>query len=161
MTSSTPGPSPSPPPRPRLDAATVSALQAALAAEHAAVWAYGLIAAYLPVERAEAVADAVATHRARRDATERLLTDAGVGPVTAEPAYRVPEPVDGPADAQRLAVTAETDTAQTWRSAIERSSLRQVRAAALEALTGAAVRAARWRAAAGDETVTVPFPGKP
>ncbi len=157
MTSPTPSPTSGPTP----DGATIAALQAALAAEHAAVWAYGLIAAYLPAARGEAVADAVAAHRARRDATERLLSGAGVPPVTAEPAYLVPQPVDGPTGALRLAVTAETDTAQAWRSAIERSSLRQVRAAALDALTGAAVRAARWRAAAGDETVTVPFPGKP
>ncbi len=140
-------------------AATIAALQAALAAEHAAVWAYGLIAAYLPAEFAGAVAEAAMAHRARRDATERLLSDVGVEPVAAEPAYRVPAPVDGTAGALRLAVTAETDAAQTWRSAIERSSVPRVRAAALDALTGAAVRAARWRDRAGDETVTVPFPG--
>jgi rubrerythrin len=156
VTSPTPGPAPE-----SYSAATIAALQAALAAEHAAVWAYGLIAAYLPAERAEAVADAATAHRARRDATERLLSGAGVEPVPAEPAYRVPAPVDDPADALRLAVTAETDTAETWRSAIERSPLHPVRAAALDALTGAAVRAARWRAMAGDEIVTVAFPGKP
>lgn len=155
MTSLTPSPAPE-----SYSAAAIAALQAALAAEHAAVWAYGLIAAYLPAERAEAVADAATAHRARRDATERLLSGAGIEPVAAEPAYRVPAPVDDPADALRLAVTAETDTAETWRSAIERSSLRPVRAAALDALTGAAVRAARWRDMAGDETVTVAFPGK-
>lgn len=155
MTSPAPGPPPA-----GYSADTIAALQAALAAEHAAVWAYGLIAAYLPAG-GEVVADAATAHRARRDATERLLSDAGVEPVSAEPAYRVPVPVDGPADALRLAVTAETDTAQTWRSAIERSALPDVRAAALDALTGAAVRAARWRAEAEEETVTVPFPGTP
>lgn len=152
-------PAPDPPPT-DYTTDTVAAMQAALAAEHAAVWAYGLIAAHLPA-RSEAVADAATAHRARRDTTERLLSDAGVEPVSAEPAYQVPLPVDGPGGALRLAVTAETDTAQTWRSTIERSTLPDVRAAALDALTGAAVRAARWRAEAGQQTVTVPFPGTP
>ncbi len=153
-----------PVPRPEpgsLGAATVAALQAALAAEHAAVWAYGLVAAYLPASRAAAVDEALAAHRARRDATERLLADAGVEPVPAQPGYRVPGPVDGAQHAMRLAVTAETDTAETWRAVIERTSLPGLRAAALDALTGAAVRAARWRAAAGEPAVTVAFPGRP
>lgn len=153
MTSPVPGPAP--------DAGTIAALQAALAAEHAAVWAYGVVTAYLPAWHGAAVAGAVAAHRARRDALERLLSDAGVEPVAAEPGYRVPGPVDGADGALRLAVTAETDTAQTWRAVIERSTLPHVRTVALDALTGAAVRAARWRATAGERVVTVPFPGTP
>lgn len=151
----------SPADRPAPDAGTIAALQAALAAEHAAVWAYGVVAAYLPAQRSAAVAGAVTAHRARRDALERLLSDAGAEPVAAEPGYRVPGPVDGADGALRLAVTAETDTAQTWRATIERSTLPEVRATALDALTGAAVRAARWRAAAGERPVTVAFPGTP
>jgi len=137
----------------------VAALQTALATEHAAVWAYGLVSAFLPAELAAQVDEAAAAHRARRDATERMLTDAGVKPAPAEPAYRTPGPVTDDAEALVLAVTAETDTAAAWRSVIERGA--RGRSAALDALVGAAVRASRWRAAAGVPTLTVPFPGTP
>ncbi|MQA14634.1 MAG: DUF4439 domain-containing protein [Pseudonocardiaceae bacterium] len=143
------------------DATIVAALQAALATEHAAVWAYGVVAAFAADRRDAAVAEATATHRSRRDATERLLSDAGVDPVPAEPGYRVPVPVTDPVSAVQLAVTVETDTAQVWRAVIERSSATGVRSAALEALTGAAVRATRWRAVLEDTPPTVPFPGRP
>ncbi len=140
----------------------VDALQSALAAEHAAVWAYGLAGAFLAGEPAGQLAEAAAAHRARRDATERALLDAGAQPVPAEPGYRTPEPVTDAASALRLAITVETDAAEAWRSVIERSpSEADVRRAALDALTEAAVRATRWRATAGDTPLTVTFPGTP
>lgn len=140
---------------------TVAALQTALATEHAAVWAYGVVGALLPPEHRSQVEEAAAAHRARRDTTERLLAGAGTEPVPAEASYRTPQPVTGPAEALTLAVTAETDTAEAWRSAIERSTGKRVRGPALDALVGAAVRASRWRAVAGTPPLTVPFPGTP
>lgn len=142
-----------------MDAGTVGALQTALATEHAAVWAYGVVSAFLPTELAAQVDEAAAAHRARRDATERMLADAGVEPVPAEPAYRTPGPVTDPAGALELAVAAEGDTAGAWRSVIERGT--EGRSPALDALVGAAVRASRWRAVAGAPALTVPFPGAP
>ena len=140
----------------------VDALQPALATEHAAVWAYRLAAAFLADSLAEQQAEAAAAHRARRDATERVLLDAGVQPVPPEPGYLTPEPVTDVASALRLATTVETDAAEAWRSVIERSPAEQpLRAAALDALTAAAVRATRWRAVAGVEPPTVSFPGAP
>lgn len=140
----------------------VDALQPALAAEHAAVWAYGLAGAFMAEELAGQLAEAAAAHRARRDATERMLIDAGVLPVQAEPGYLTPEPVTDAVSALRLAVTVETDAAAAWRSVIERSPAEPgLRGAALDGLTGAAVRSARWRAAAGSVPSTVPFPGAP
>jgi len=140
----------------------VDALQPALAAEHAAVWAYGLAGAFLADSLAEQQAEAAAAHRARRDATERMLLDAGAQPVPPEPGYLTPEPVTDAASALRLAITVETDAAEAWRSVIERSPADPaLRRSALDALTAAAVRATRWRAAAGDEPPTVTFPGAP
>lgn len=145
----------------------VEALQSALAAEHAAVWAYGLVGAFLADRLAGQLAEVTVAHRAHRDTTERILLDAGHQPVPAEPGYLVPQPVTDDASALRLAVTAETDAAAAWRSVIEHSATEHdpaepdVRNLALEALTGAAVRAARWRAAAGIAPPTVPFPGAP
>jgi hypothetical protein len=135
------------------------ALQAALAAEHAAIWAYGLAAAFLTEPLVSQLVEATAAHRARRDATERALIDADALPVPAEPAYLTP-PVRDTTSAVRLAITAETDAAAAWRSVVERSPAEHgLRKAALDALVGSAVRAARWRAAAGDDRPTVPFPG--
>lgn len=140
----------------------VDAVQPALAAEHAAVWAYGLAGAFLSDAMAEQLAEAAAAHRARRDATERALLDAGAQPVPPEPGYLTPEPVTDAGSALRLAITVETDAARAWRSVIERSPAEPgLRSAALQALTGAAVRATRWRVVAGDQPATVAFPGAP
>ncbi len=140
----------------------VDALQAALAAEHAAVWVYGLAGAFVPDALAGQLDEAAAAHQARRDATERTLIDAGARPVPAEPGYLTPEPVTDAASALRLVITAETDAAATWRSVVERSPAELgLREAALDALTQAAVRATRWRATAGITPLTVPFPGTP
>ncbi len=144
-----------------LDATTVAALQTALATEHAAVWCYGLVTAFVPGDLATQVAEAGGGHRAGPDGPERVLTDAGVEPVPAEPAYRTPSPVTDTASAVALAVTAESDTAEAWRSVIERTDGPPTRSSALAALVGAAVRAARWRQTGGAPLLTVPFPGAP
>ncbi|MGH3917235.1 MAG: ferritin-like domain-containing protein [Pseudonocardiaceae bacterium] len=140
----------------------VEALQSALAAEHAAVWAYGLTSAFLADELASQLAEAAAAHRARRDGAEQMLVDAGALPVPAEPGYLTPEPITDNASALRLAITVETDTAAAWRSVIERSPAEPgLRQAALDALIAAAVQAAHWRTTAHSAPATVPFPGAP
>ncbi|HET9118613.1 MAG TPA: ferritin-like domain-containing protein [Pseudonocardiaceae bacterium] len=140
----------------------VEALQRALAAEHAAMWVYGVAGAFLPSGLTSRLDEAATEHQARRDATERVLIGAGVPPVPAEPGYLTPEPVTDAASALRLVITAENDAAAAWRSVVERSPADpNLRGSALEALTAAAVRAARWRATAGTTPLTVPFPGAP
>jgi hypothetical protein len=140
----------------------VGALQGALAAEHAAMWVYGVAGAFVPSGLAGRLDEAATAHQARRDATERVLIDAGVPPVPPEPGYLTPEPVTDAASALRLVITAETDAAAAWRSVVERSPADPyVRGSALEALTAAAVRATRWRVTVGMDPVTVPFPGAP
>jgi Domain of unknown function (DUF4439) len=140
----------------------VAAVQGALAAEHAAIWVYGVVEAFVPGALNRQLEEAATAHQARRDATERVLTDAGVPPASPEPGYLTPEPVTDAASALRLAITAESDAAAAWRSVIERSPVHLgLRAAALDALTVAALWATRWRATAGTSPVTVPFPGAP
>lgn len=140
----------------------VGALQGALAAEHAAVWVYGVAGAFISGELGGRVDEAATAHQARRDATERMLIDAGAPPVPAAPGYLTPDPVTDAASALRLVIIAETDTAAAWRSVVERSPADPgLRWAALDALTTAAVRATRWRAVAGTAPMTVPFPGAP
>lgn len=140
----------------------VDALQDALAAEHAAIWVYGLSGAFMPDALNDRLAEATTAHQVRRDATERMLIDASAQPVPAEPGYLTPEPVTDASSAIRLAITAETDAAAAWRAVVELSPADpDLRAAALDALTEAAVRATRWRATAGATPLTVPFPGAP
>ncbi|HEY0357304.1 MAG TPA: ferritin-like domain-containing protein [Mycobacteriales bacterium] len=134
-------------------------LGTALAAEHAAVYAYGVLGARLTgAARRDAVA-AEAAHRARRDGLLRRLAGGGEPPAPAAPAYTLPFPVTDAASALRLAVLVEERTAAAWRAAVPGTG-RADRTTAVTALTDCAVRAARWRRRADPATpATVPFPG--
>ncbi|MFL6142135.1 MAG: ferritin-like domain-containing protein [Labedaea sp.] len=137
------------------------AVQQALGAEHAALWVYGLVSAFLPPAFDAATLDGTTAHRARRDGTERLLAAAGTTPRPAEPAYLTPKPITDQASALAVLVTAETDAAVAWRAVLERTDDATLRTAALAALTSAAVRATRWRKAAGLVPAAPPLPGLP
>lgn len=132
-------------------------LTAALAAEYAAIFAYGPIGVRLTgAEQAEARA-AEAAHRRLRDALV-LTLDAAALP-TAAPAYALPEPVADRAAALRVAIEVERRAAAVWRAALPATTGGQ-RRQALDALTGCAIRATRWRRFADTAPLTVPFPGK-
>ena len=88
-------------------AGPVSALQAALTAEHAAVYGYGVVGAHLTGSRqATATSDWVA-HQEARDTLEAMLQARGAQPVAAAVAYRLPVAVRTPAQAASLAVLLE------------------------------------------------------
>ena len=132
------------------DPDTAAAVQAALGAEHAAIWCYGLATAFLPSALDE---------RARVD-SGALLTEAGLRPVPAEPAYRTPTPVSDPASATALALAAESDAAAAWRSVLERCDDAGLRRAALDGLSDAALRGAFWAGRSGTRPVVPDFPGR-
>lgn len=136
------------------------ALQAALDAEHAAVYSYGVIAAYANIDRARLVAEFSAAHRARRDATADLIRAGGTEPDAPAAAYPPPFTVDDPIPAAKLAVAVETDAAAVWRAVAEHAGTDEVRGIAVEALTEAALRRARWQAILGANPSTVAFPGR-
>lgn len=144
-----------------LPADGAEAVQQALGAEHAAVWVYGLVSAFLPANLDAPTLEGMTGHRSRRDATERLLAAGGATPRPAEPAYVTPQPVTDQASALAVLVTAEVDAGVAWRAVLERTDDAVVRTFALEGLTGAAVRAARWRKVAGVAPVAPPMPGVP
>ncbi|WP_216216297.1 ferritin-like domain-containing protein [Amycolatopsis aidingensis] len=146
---------------PELPEEAEQALQQALAAEHAAVWVYGLVAAYLPADFDRGVREGAAAHRDRRDAAERVLTAAGATPRPAEPAYPPPEPVTDQPSAMALVVVAETDAAQAWRGVLERTDDPALRSMAADSLLGSATRVTRWRADAGTTPAANPLPGTP
>jgi len=136
----------------------VDAVQTALGTEHAALWTYELVSAFLG-NQAAAVAEGANAHRARRDVTERWLRDHQATPNPPAAAYLPPAPVsDGPSALAAL-VAVEQDTCAAWRGVLERTDEAALRTSALEALTTAAVRATRWRKAAGTTPASITMPG--
>lgn len=136
----------------------VDAVQTALGTEHAALWTYGMVSAFLG-NQAAAVAEGANAHRARRDTTERWLRDKGTTPNPPAAAYLPPSPVsDGPSALAAL-VAVEQDTCAAWRGVLERTDEAALRTSALDALTTAAVRATRWRKAAGTTPASITMPG--
>ncbi|WP_433799241.1 ferritin-like domain-containing protein [Actinomycetospora sp. CA-084318] len=137
----------------------LAATQAALGAEHAAVWCCGLATAFLPASAAQPLADAALAHRQRRDALLARLEASGQQPVPAAAAYATPRPVTDAASAAALLVTAEDDVAGAWRAVLERTDDRDLRTTGVAAMTAATTVGRRWRALAGI-TPTVPtMPG--
>lgn len=135
------------------------ALAAALAAEYAAIFAYGPIGVRLDGSAVGQARAAEAAHRARRDALVLALSELGATPPPAEADYALPFPVTDSANALRLAIEVEERTAAVWRAALPATTGDQ-RGQALEALTDCAVRATRWRRVAGVNPATVAFPGR-
>ena len=138
----------------------MTGLATALAAEHAAIFAYGAIGVRLTGAEQQEARAAEEAHRARRDALIVALATDGDSPPPTEPGYALPFPVTDRASALRLAVHVEERTAAAWRAALRETTGDQ-RAQALDGLIDCAVRATRWRRFAGLTPVTVPFPGRP
>jgi hypothetical protein len=134
------------------DGEELKALQAALAAEHAAVYGYGVVGGRIREERRGEAQSAYDAHRARRDALVREVRDLGGKPVAAAAAYALPFPVPDPAAAVRLAAELEDRVAGVY-SDLVRATGGERRRSAAGALREAAVRAVRWR---GE---SVAFPG--
>jgi hypothetical protein len=145
----------------RIDPESEAALQDALATEHAALWCYSYAVAFLPRDQLAQAREAEQAHRTLRGRIEQTLTQIGARAVSAQPAYATPQPATDGLSAARLLVVAETDALSAWRSVVERTADRELRQAALGALTDGTVRCARWRWAVGDLPAIEPFPGSP
>ncbi|WP_327039302.1 ferritin-like domain-containing protein [Micromonospora maris] len=139
---------------------TEDPLAAALTAEYAAIWAYGPIGVRLADAERKAAVEAEDAHRSRRDALILELSTGGVAVPPDRPGYALPFPVTDRASALRLAVEVEERTAAFWRAVLPASTGAE-RDRALSALIEYAVRATRWRRAAGITPLTVAFPGRP
>jgi hypothetical protein len=145
-----------------LDARTENtALRTALAAEHAAVWGYGVVGAALDPSAQGLAAVSETAHRDVRDRVVELLAQRGAEPVGAEGGYALPFPVLSGTDASALAVVLEDGVAAAWVRVLDQAVERSTRELAVGALTAAEVRAVGWRAAAGQTPSTRAFPGLP
>ncbi|MGV9392308.1 ferritin-like domain-containing protein [Streptomyces olivaceus] len=136
----------------KADDRELDALQAALAAEHAAVYGYGVVGGRIGEERRTEARTAYDAHRARRDSLVRAVRDRGGKPVAAAAGYALPFSVPDAAAAVRLAATLEDRVAGVY-SDLVRAAEDGRRATAAEGLREAAVRAVRWRGG------SVAFPG--
>jgi Domain of unknown function (DUF4439) len=137
-----------------LGAQAVAALQAALAAEQAACYGYGVVGARLNASAAPsqgADTDWVA-HQIARDKLTALISAAGATPTPAPVAYQLPIAVRTAEQARSLAVILEDNVAQAYIGLVALSD-RSLRALGAHELTAAALRAAQWRRG------TVAFPG--
>ena len=135
-------------------ASTLAALQAALAAEQAASYGYGVAGAHLSGPQfAAAAADCVAHERAR-DRISGLIAARGGQPRPAAAAYRLPLAVRTSASARSLAVILERQVAAAYLGlvAVPDPALRRIAATSMR---DCAVRSARWSGRAQA------FPGLP
>ena len=127
-------------PRSRPD---IAALEAALAAEQAASYGYGIVGSHLTgVKFAAAAADCVKHERAR-DSLTGMIAARGGQPHPAAAAYRMPIKVSTAAQARSLAILLERQVAAAYLSlvAVSDPALRRF---AADRMRAAAVRAARW-----------------
>ncbi|MBT0568405.1 ferritin-like domain-containing protein [Williamsia sp. CHRR-6] len=135
------------------------AIVAAIGAQDAAIFTYGIAAAYAAAGRRSTLDEYLAEHRSRRDELARLLAAAQVAVPVAAPGYVLPVEVTGPTGAVQAMLAAEQDCARAWRSMVERCDQPQQRGTAVAGLSDAARRAATWRLALRITPATVALPG--
>jgi hypothetical protein len=128
--------------------ASVEALQAALRAEHAAVYGYGVVGARSGGSLRLLARSLWNAHRVQRDALAARITAMRAEPEVAAAAYALPVRVTSDRSAAQVAATLENDlvTAYTGLAGADDPALR---AFAARAMQDAMVRAVRWRSEAG------------
>jgi hypothetical protein len=131
---------------------TVRALQAALTAEHATIYGYGIVGAYLSGNSQATATDDWVAHQVARDRLEVMLRSLGAQPAAAAVAYQLPAPVHSASEAVSLAALLEDRIATAYLGlvALSNASIRNFGALQVQA---SALRGAAWRGG------TVAFPG--
>lgn len=137
----------------------IDGLQAALRAEHSAIWGYGVVGAAVSLETRQFVRDVDAAHRAGRDQLADLVRMLGADPEPAEANYELPFPVSDAAAGLALAIHLETGVAQGFAYALSQSESPEAKEFSLAALVDAALRQTSWQQLAGTTPVTPEFPG--
>jgi Domain of unknown function (DUF4439) len=137
-----------------VSAASITALQSALAAENAAIYGYGIVGSMLSGgDQATAMTD-WKQHQEARDTLDAMITKLGATPAPASAVYGLPFPVTNATAARRLAVALEDGVTQAYLGlvAVTDPTLRAFGALAMQP---PAQRAASWRG------TTTAFPGLP
>lgn len=142
-----------------MSAAEIDGLQAALRAEHSAIWGYGIVGASVGLDARLAVRDVEGAHRAQRDELADLIRLRGAEPDPAEANYELPFPVADLAGALQLAALLEAGIAQGYAFAISQAESQRAKVFALAALIDAALRQTTWQQQSGTTPASPEFPG--
>ncbi len=137
-----------------LAAPALAALQAALAAENATVYGYGVIGAQLSGGLRDRAAASLAAHQARCAALTQQIGAASATPAAAAPGYELPFPVTGQGSAVRLAVLLEQRLAAVYANGVQ-AAAGALRAGAASALRQSALDTLDWSGSGSA------FPGLP
>lgn len=145
--------------------AVLAAVQAALQAEHRAVYGYGALGPKLAGVDTALAFRLEREHRNQRDRTSVQLGAWSAVPSPSATSYATPA-LTTVASARRFARRLEDGAAAAWRYVIVEATAthpddvtRAVRDAALGALTASSVRAMRWAELIDAAHPTVAFPG--
>jgi Domain of unknown function (DUF4439) len=130
----------------------VPALQAALAAEQAAVFGYGVAGAHLSGSELAAAEQDWTGHNKARDALTAMISRLGASPVAAQAFYQLPFAVHDATSAKALAAYLEDGVTRAYLGIVSVSNVR-LRGFGALAMQGPAQRAAYWRG------TTQAFPG--
>ena len=131
---------------------TVPALQAALAAENAAIFGYGVAGAHLTGSSLAAAEQDWTRHNEARDTLVAMIRRLGATPAPTQAFYQIPFRVHDASSAMALAAYLEGGVTKAYLGLVAVSDQRLRRFGAL-AMQGTAQRAAFWRGS------TQAFPG--
>ena len=130
----------------------VQAMQAALAAENAAIFGYGVAGAHLSGTRKTAAEQDWTGHTEARDTLTTMVSALGAAPVAAQAYYRLPFAVHNATTATALAAYLEDGVTRAYLGLVAVSGEKWRTFGAL-AMQASAQRAAFWRG------TTQAFPG--
>jgi Domain of unknown function (DUF4439) len=130
------------------------ALQAALAAEHAVIYGYGVAGAHLTGKHQQYAERNWTAHQATSDELVSMLVSLGARPVAALDAYRLPFPVRTPAAAVSLAAFLEDRVTLAYLGVVALDDPR-LRMWGARQVLASALRATAWTGS------TAAFPGLP
>lgn len=127
----------------RPSGAAVAALQAALAAEQAASYGYGIVGAHLTGTKFSEASVGWIAHQRARDALTQMISARGARPRAAAVAYQLPISVRTGADAVALAIVLEHQVTAAYLGLVAQADP-VLRAFGAKGMQAAAIRAARW-----------------
>ncbi len=130
----------------------LSALQAALAAQDAAIFGYGVAGAHLTGSRQDAAEQDWVAHSKARDTLTAMISQLGGQPAAAQAFYQLPFPVQDATSAMALAAYLEDGVTRAYLGIVAVSDQR-LRVFGALAMQSSAERAAYWRGS------TQAFPG--
>ena len=125
----------------------LAALQAALSAEHATIYGYGIAGARLSGKDQQYATAALEAHMLVRDRLTAVITAIPATPVAARAAYQLPFAVHGPTGARTLAAHLEQGCAGAdWDLIAASATASSLRSLAIGWLGAAAERTNHWGA---------------